>query len=126
MSLSDCRIAAVAAVSDLDRSRSFFEGSLGLSAADSGAGGEEVVYECGNGTGLMIYPSPTNAGTGTATVACWEVKDLDSEMENLKSKGIEFEIYEGFDQDENGVLDMGDGRVAWFTDPDGNTFAIAS
>jgi hypothetical protein len=46
-------------------------------------------------------------------------------MEALKAKGVEFERYEGFDQDENGVMDMGDGRVAWFTDPDGNTFAIA-
>ena len=46
MSLSECRIAAVAAVSDLDRSRPF-EGTLGLSAVDSGAGGDEVVYSCG-------------------------------------------------------------------------------
>ena len=126
MSLSDCRIAAVAAVSDLDRARSFFEGSLGLSAVDSGAGGEEVVYECGDGTGLMIYPSPEHAGSGSATLACWEVKDLGSEMDALKANGVEFERYEGFDQDENGVMDMGVGQVAWFTDPDGNTFAIAS
>lgn len=125
MSLSECRVAAVAAVSDLDRARSFFEGSLGLSAVDSGAGGHEVVYQCGNDTGLMVYPSPENAGSGKATIACWEVEDLGSEMETLKSKGIEFEIYEGFGQDENGILDMGEGRVAWFTDPDGNTFALA-
>ena len=125
MSLSECRIAAVAAVSDLDRARSFFEDSLGLSTMDSGAAGEEIIYECGQGTGLMVYPSPDNAGTGSATLGCWEVQDLDSEMEALKAKGVEFERYEGFDQDENGVMDMGDGRVAWFTDPDGNIFAIA-
>jgi catechol 2,3-dioxygenase-like lactoylglutathione lyase family enzyme len=125
MSLSECRIAAVAAVSDLDRARSFFEGSLGLSPMDTGAAGEEIIHECGQGTGLMVYPSPENAGTGSATLGCWEVQDLDSEMEALKAKGVEFERYEGFDQDENGVMDMGDGRVAWFTDPDGNTFAIA-
>jgi catechol 2,3-dioxygenase-like lactoylglutathione lyase family enzyme len=74
----------------------------------------------------MIYPSPANAGTGSATVACWEVEDLESEMEALKEKGIQFEHYEGMGQDENGVMDMGDGQVAWFTDPDGNIFAIAS
>ncbi|MCB0862205.1 MAG: VOC family protein [Solirubrobacterales bacterium] len=125
MSLSECRVAAVAAVSDLEQARSFFEGSLGLSAVDSGAGGHEIVYGCGSETGLMVYPSPENAGKGTATVACWAVQDLDAEMATLKAKGIEFEIYEGFGQDENGVLDMGEGRVAWFTDPDGNTFALA-
>lgn len=126
MSLSECRIAAVAAVSDLDRAKSFYEGSLGLSAVDSGSAGDEVVYQCGGGTGLMVYPSPTNAGGGTATVACWEVSDLGAEMESLRSKGIEFEIYEGLGQDENGVMDMGEGQVAWFTDPDGNIFAIAT
>ncbi len=125
MSLSECRIAAVAAVSDLDRARAFFEGTLGLSAVDSGAGGDEVVYSCGGGTGLMVYPSPENAGKGTATLGCWAVDDLDSEMATLRDRGIEFERYEGFDQDENGIFDMGGGRVAWFTDPDGNTFALA-
>lgn len=125
MSLSECRIAAVAAVSDLARARSFFEDSLGLSAIDSGAGGEEVVYQCGSGTGLMVYSSPEHAGKGSATLACWEVSDLEAEMASLKAKGVEFELYEGFDQNPEGVLDMGGGKVAWFTDPDGNTFALA-
>jgi hypothetical protein len=26
--------------------------------------------------------------------------------------------------DEKGIHELGDGRVAWFSDPDGNTFAI--
>ncbi len=125
MSLNECRIAAVAAVADLDRAREFYEGSLGLSPVDSGASGDEVVYRCGEGTGLMVYCSPTNAGTGSATVACWEVQDLGAEMKTLRDRGVAFEKYEGFDQDESGVLDMGDERVAWFTDPDGNTFALA-
>ena len=125
MSLSECRIAAVAAVSDLDRSREFYERTLGLSEMDSGADGGEVVFGCGEGTGLMIYPSPEHAGKGSATLGCWAVKDLESEMETLRGRGVEFERYDGFDQDENGVMDMGDGRVAWFTDPDGNTFALA-
>jgi len=125
MSLSDCRIAAVAAVSDLDRARGFFEESLGLSQIDSGAGGDEIVFGCGEGTGLMVYASPEHAGKGTATLACWAVQDLDSEMESLRAKGVEFEIYDGFGQDDDGVLRMDGGRVAWFTDPDGNTFAVA-
>lgn len=125
MSLSDCRIAAVAAVSDIDQARSFFEESLGLSQVGSGTGGDEIIFGCGESTGLMVYASPTNAGRGTATLACWNVSDLDAEMDLLRGKGIEFEIYDGFGQDEKGVLEMGGGRAAWFTDPDGNTFALA-
>lgn len=125
MSLSDCRIAAVAAVSDLDRAKEFFEGSLGLSPKGSGAAGDEIVFDCGDSTDLMVYVSPANAGGGSATLACWSVNDLDAEMESLRGKGIEFEIYDGLGQDENGVLEMDGGRAAWFTDPDGNTFAVA-
>jgi len=124
MSLSNCPITAVAAVSDLARARGFYEGSLGLSLVDSEGDEQSVLYQCGNGTDLLIYVSAENAGSGSATVAFWETDDLESEMETLRRKGVGFEQYEGFDQDENGVMAMGDGRVAWFTDPDGNIFAI--
>lgn len=125
MSLSESKVAAVAAVSDMDRARSFYEGKLGLEPADSGADGTEVLYACGDGTGLLVYPSPDHAGKGSATIAAWEVDDFDAEIDALKGRGIAFEIYPGFGQDEDGVMKMDDARVVWFTDPDGNTFAVS-
>ena len=125
MSLSESKIAAVAAVSDVERARRFYEEKLGLEPVDSGADGTEVLYGCGDGTGLLVYPSPDHAGKGSATIAAWEVDDFDCEVDELIGRGVSFEIYAGFDQDENGVMKMDDARVIWFTDPDGNTFAIS-
>lgn len=125
MGLSNSKIAAVAAVTDMDRAKEFFEETLALEPMGGGAEGIEVMYACGDGTGLLVYPSPDHAGKGTATVAAWEVDDFDAETSALKERGISFEIYPGFDQDENGILDMGGARVVWFKDPDGNTFAVS-
>lgn len=125
MSLSESKIAAVAAVNDMVRARSFYEETLGLEPADSGADGTEVLYGCGDGTGLLVYPSPDHAGKGTATIAAWEVDDFDAEVDALRGHGVTFEVYAGFGQDEDGVMRMDDARVVWFKDPDGNTFAVS-
>jgi catechol 2,3-dioxygenase-like lactoylglutathione lyase family enzyme len=109
----------------MGQARDFYEQKLGLEPR-ADASDEQVHYECGGDTGILIYVSPTNAGTGTATVAAWDVDDLRQEMERLVSAGVEFERYDqpGFATDESGVLDMDGELVAWFKDPDGNTFAI--
>lgn len=128
MSLKDSRIAAVAAVSDMDRARRFYEEQLGLEEADGTESSElQRLYGCGEHTGLMVYVSPEHAGHSTATLGAWRVEDLDSEMESLRSRGIEFERYDqpGLQTDENGVVSMGDVHACWFRDPDGNTFAVA-
>ena len=54
MSLSQSRIAAVAAVSDMARARAFYGGLLGLSAIDDSPEAEEGVYACGDGTELVV------------------------------------------------------------------------
>lgn len=127
MSLSQSSIAAVAAVSDMDRARRFYEETLGLHEVDGTESFEDQrVYECGDHTALMVYLSPHHAGRGTATLGAWRVDDLDAEMESLRSRGLEFERYDepGLHTDEKGVVEMGGFHACWFKDPDGNTFAI--
>jgi catechol 2,3-dioxygenase-like lactoylglutathione lyase family enzyme len=125
MSLSTSSVSAVAAVSDIDRARNFYEEKLGLVPQDD-ASEMQVYYECGGDTGILIYVSPTQAGSGAATLAFWNVDDLRKEMESLGSAGVEFERYDepGLKTDESGVFDTGDELVAWFKDPDGNTLGI--
>jgi hypothetical protein len=54
------------------------------------------------------------------------VDDLEAVIDELRSSGVTFERYDdpGLKADEKGIHDLRDGRVAWFSDPDGNTFAI--
>jgi catechol 2,3-dioxygenase-like lactoylglutathione lyase family enzyme len=124
MSLSSYRLNASIAVSDMARAMEFYEGRLGLAVAEEGADGSRV-YASGGDTGLHVYPSPGNAGMSAATLATWYVDDVERVVGELGSKGVAFEHYEGIETDEHGISPRaGGGKVAWFKDPDGNTFAV--
>ncbi|GAB3835014.1 VOC family protein [Dactylosporangium cerinum] len=116
------------AVSDIQRAVAFYEGKLGLQALRSGpsahiAGGSRV-YGSGGGPALNVYQSDS-AGQTSATLATWYVEDLDQIVDELASSGVEFARYDQFDHDARGITARaGGGRIAWFRDPDGNTFAL--
>jgi len=123
MSLKECKVGTAVPVSDFGRAKEFYEGILGL---EPGEGGEEMTsYECAGGTGLFVYVSE-HAGTNKATLAGFEVSDFDAMHEQLKQRGVTFERYDEGDlkTDDEGVLDSGEFKVAFFKDPDGNIFSI--
>jgi catechol 2,3-dioxygenase-like lactoylglutathione lyase family enzyme len=125
MSLSTHTVSASIAVSDLPRAAEFYEGKLGLRAGREQSD-ESRIYPCGGGTSLHIYVSPAPSVKGTATLATWYVPDIGRMVDELGSAGVTFERYDdpALSADEKGIHQLGDGRVAWFSDPDGNTFAI--
>jgi catechol 2,3-dioxygenase-like lactoylglutathione lyase family enzyme len=124
MTLSRYKLNASIAVSDMARAREFYEGKLGLSPAQAGADGSQI-YPSGGEPSLHVYPSAANAGKSTATLVTWYVDDVGRVVEELSSKGVTFEHYEELTTDEKGISPRaGGGKVAWFKDPDGNTFAV--
>ncbi|MWA05618.1 VOC family protein [Actinomadura sp. LD22] len=128
MPLSAHQVRTSIAVSDMERAVDFYEGKLGLRALWSGpsariAGGSRV-YASGGGPALNVYQSAT-AGKTDATLATWYVDDIDRIVAELASSGVEFVRYDQFEHDARGITPRaGGGRIAWFQDPDGNTFAI--
>jgi catechol 2,3-dioxygenase-like lactoylglutathione lyase family enzyme len=126
MGLSRYKVAAGLAVSDMDRAREFYEEKLGLSVGiDSG---DNVQYRCAEGSVIHVYLSVEHAGKSTATLAGWGVDDVEEVVDELASKGVTFERYdEGpIVTDKRGIARFeGDAKVAYFRDPDGNTFSIA-
>jgi catechol 2,3-dioxygenase-like lactoylglutathione lyase family enzyme len=124
MGLSDCKVETLLAVADVDRARQFYEHQLGLVPGDVEEGA--VRYPGADGTAILVYLQPDNAGRTPATIAGWFVDDLDQTMEDLASRGVAFEQYDqpGLKTDERGVFDAGDFRAAWIRDPDGNTMAL--
>jgi catechol 2,3-dioxygenase-like lactoylglutathione lyase family enzyme len=128
MPLSNYQLRASIAVSDIERAVAFYEGRLGLPALRSGpsariAGGSRV-YGSGGGPALNVYQSAT-AGQTSATLATWYVDDIDLVVAELAASGVVFARYDEFEHDANGITARaGGGRIAWFRDPDGNTFAI--
>jgi catechol 2,3-dioxygenase-like lactoylglutathione lyase family enzyme len=125
MSLSTYELRASVAVSDMARAREFYEGRLGLAPLKDQADGSRI-YASGGGASLHVYPSSAHAGKATSTLATWCVADLEQVVDELASKGVRFERYDDptLKTSERGIHELGDGRVAWFKDPDGNTFAV--
>jgi catechol 2,3-dioxygenase-like lactoylglutathione lyase family enzyme len=122
--LSEFKVEAVLAVSDLDRARHFYEQQLGLVPGEVEP--EAVRYPCAEGTAIFIYMSPDNAGQSPATLAGWFVDDLNKTIDELGSQGVAFERYDqpALKTDERGVFDGPGFRAAWIKDPDGNTMAL--
>ena len=128
MPLSDHQVRASIAVSDIQSAVAFYEEKLGLPALKAGPSaripGGSRVYGSGGGAALNVYQSDV-AGTSRATLAVWYVDDIDAIVDELTAAGVEFVNYEGYEHDTRGISPRaGGGRIAWFQDPDGNTFAI--
>ena len=128
MPLSTYELRTSIAVSDIQTAVAFYEGKLGLQPLESGpsahiADGSRV-YGSGGGPALNVYQSDT-AGKTRATLATWYVDDLDQIVDELTSSGVELVRYDQFEHDSRGITARaGGGRIAWFQDPDGNTFAL--
>ena len=111
------------AVKDLDRARKFYEETLGLEAKEV-MGGEVLEVKSGN-TPISVYRSEF-AGTNKATALTFGVDDLESEVRELKEKGVFFEQYDLEGLTPKGDFYVGEGgfKTAWFKDPDGNILSL--
>jgi catechol 2,3-dioxygenase-like lactoylglutathione lyase family enzyme len=116
------------AVSDIERAIAFYEGKLGLDPLASGPSATisdgSRVYGSGGGPALNVYQS-VHAGETGATLATWYVDDIERVADELRSSGVEFIRSDGLEHDDRGITARaGGGRIGWFRDPDGNTFAV--
>jgi len=121
--LSSSPIVPYIPVADVERARKFYEEKIGLTPKEVYAGG--VIYECGGGTWVFMYPSP-GAGTSKASTAFWAVEDVEKEVAELKSRGVVFEEYDMPQmKTENSIATGGGAKTAWFKDSEGNIMAIS-
>jgi catechol 2,3-dioxygenase-like lactoylglutathione lyase family enzyme len=113
------------AVDDLDKAREFYGGVLGLNVTDEPMG--ILTLHLAGERPTLVYPKP-DFTPATYTILNFQVDDIDSAVDELGSQGVEFELYEGFEQDEKGIsrgLASGEGPdIAWFKDPAGNILAV--
>lgn len=110
------------AVKDLDRARRFYEDTLGLRTEEEW-GGEGISMKSGSTT-VNVYKSEF-AGTNKATALNFDVADIDSEVSELKGKGVFFEHYDLPGLEQHGDIYTAEGmKTAWFKDPDGNILSL--
>jgi catechol 2,3-dioxygenase-like lactoylglutathione lyase family enzyme len=114
-------LVAFAAVTDLPRARDFYSGTLGLPVLEVN---DFALVLDAHGTMLRITPVPGHS-PAPFTVLGWKVADITAAVRELAAAGVRFTRYEGMGQDDDGVWTApGGDRVAWFTDPDGNTLSL--
>ena len=120
---SSNRISAVLVSTDLERSRRFYEDRVGLTLSAETIP-NHLVFECGDGTTLLVYGRPSGNKADHTQVRFWS-SDIEKDVAGLAEKGIEFDEYdtEHFKTVDH-VVTTGIGRSAWFKDPDGNTIAV--
>ena len=122
--LSSSKVEANIPASDLKRARDFYADKLGLTPSEE-FGEEALAYRTGGGTSFNVYRTEY-AGQAGHTIAQWHVDDIESEVRDLKAKGIDFEVYDmpGVTWDGEIASIEGMGRAAWFKDSEGNTMCI--
>ena len=114
-------LVAFVSTTDADRAREFYAETLGLTLVEVSP--FALVLTVG-GTMLRVtvvdhvVPAPY-------TVLGWGVSDIAAAVRALSEKGVEFEQFDGMDQDDLAVwLSPSGAQVAWFKDPDGNTLSV--
>ena len=117
--------SAIVAVRDIDRARAFYSATLGLNLSPESEG-DVAVFETGD-THLVVYVSEF-AGTNRANAVVWAVGDqIERIARDLAEKGVTFERYEMQGATyADGIHRVGDFRMVWFKDPDGNILHLNS
>ena len=119
--MADYQIAAFVATANADRSRTFYENTLGLKLVSD----EEyaIVFDA-NGITLRIQ-KVRDVAPIPYTALGWHVTNIEKMVEELSGRGVSFEIYDGFGQTDQGIMTFPNGaKVAWFKDPDGNLLSL--
>lgn len=120
--LADTRAFSGFAVDDLGAAEQFYAETLGIDTTRGEMG--DLVLNLAGGRDTYIYVKP-DFSPATYTILNFVVSDIEAAVEELSSRGIEFERYEGFGQDEYGIVRANVGpAIAWFKDPAGNILSV--
>ena len=111
------------AVDDLAAARQFYGETLGIEASVLDESNGLLSLHLAGDRDTLVYVKP-DFEPATYTILNFEVDDIDQAVDELTAKGVSFERYEGFDQDEKGIARGGGPSIAWFKDPAGNILSV--
>jgi catechol 2,3-dioxygenase-like lactoylglutathione lyase family enzyme len=110
------------AVDDLDAAREFYGSVLGLEVTTNEMG--ILTLHLAGDRPTLVYPKP-DFEPATYTILNFPVEDIDAAVDALSERGVAFELYDGFGQDERGISrNAGGPPIAWFRDPAGNILSV--
>ena len=108
-------------VDDIPAAKKFYGETLGLDVTEEYG---MLTLHIDQGGDIVIYPKEDHT-PASFTILNFPVVDVDQAVDQLSERGVTFERYEGFEQDEKGVARGDEGpAIAWFTDPAGNILSV--
>ena len=109
-------------VDDVAAARAFYADTLGLDATEDNG---MLTLRIAGGTNVLVYPKD-NHEPATYTVLNFPVDDIEAAVDQLTTRGVTFERYEGtpLETDAKGIFRGGGPLIAWFTDPAGNVLSV--
>ena len=110
------------AVQDVEEAKEFYAKTLELNVSESHG---LLTLHLAGGNNVLIYPKPNHV-PATFTVLNFPVGDVDVAVDELKKRGVRFEIYNLPDikTDEKGIMRGKGPTIAWFKDPAGNILSV--
>ena len=105
---------------DIPATRAFYAETLGLEVTEQN---DLLTLHLAGGGTVLVYPKDDHQ-PAAYTCLNFRVADIDATVDELTSRGITFERYEGASQDERGVAREYGPPIAWFRDPAGNILSI--
>jgi catechol 2,3-dioxygenase-like lactoylglutathione lyase family enzyme len=111
------------AVDDLEKAGQFYGETLGVrTSVISEEHGLMSLHLAGD-RDTLIYQKPDHT-PASYTILNFPVDDIDEAVDELTARGVRFERYDGFDQDEKGISRGQGPSIAWFKDPAGNVLSV--
>ena len=109
-------------VDDLARAKAFYGETLGLRVSEEN--GLLTLHLAGD-RDTLVYPKPDHT-PATFTILNFPVPDIEKAVDELGSRGVVLERYEGtgIETDEKGIFRGGGPLIAWFKDPAGNILSV--
>jgi hypothetical protein len=122
--LEAAKPAVIICTRDRTRAATFYRETLGLEFAYEDR--LAAVFNCGGVT--LRISTVADFTPHEHTILGFKVADVAAAVKALREKGVVFNIYEGFDRDELGIVTLPGGtiRVAWLKDPDGNVLSVTN
>jgi catechol 2,3-dioxygenase-like lactoylglutathione lyase family enzyme len=121
--LGSTHIVAFVPTRDAEKARAFYEGVLGLHFVKDD--GFAMVLDA-NGIMIRVARVGKDFTPAQFTILGWQVSEIENVVRKLQEKGVHFEIFGFFKQDELGIWTAPTGdKVAWFKDPDGNVLSVS-
>jgi predicted enzyme related to lactoylglutathione lyase len=111
------------AVDDLKKAQEFYGETLGVKTTVLDEDNGLMQLDLAGDRGTLVYAKP-DLQPANYTILNFSVDDVDAAVDELTSRGVTFERYDGFDQDEKGVARGQGPDIAWFKDPAGNILSV--